>query len=66
VEVQNHGIASKPDAVAFTAIDSEAFLAPNKVAQDAGIFVVLYNSRAPGAKEKTARRTLAKTASRPS
>jgi ABC-type sugar transport system substrate-binding protein len=53
VETQYNAIAAKPDAVGFTAIDSEAFLAPIKAAQDAGIFVVLFNTRAPGVKEKT-------------
>ena len=53
VELQQSVIASKPDAVAFTAIDSEAFIEPIQAAQKAGIFVVLYNTRAPGVKEKT-------------
>jgi ABC-type sugar transport system substrate-binding protein len=53
IEMQYNAIAAKPDAVGFTAIDSEAFLDPIKKAQDAGIFVVLYNTRAPGVKEKT-------------
>lgn len=53
VETQYNAISAKPDAVGFTAIDSEAFLAPIKAAQDAGIFVVLFNTRAPGVKEKT-------------
>ena len=53
VELQYNAIASKPDAVAFTAIDSEAFLDTIKKAQDEGIFVVVFNTRAPGVKEKT-------------
>lgn len=53
IELQNSVIASKPDAVAFTAIDSEAFIEPIQKAQAAGIFVVLFNTRAPGVKEKT-------------
>ena len=53
VEMQYNAISAKPDAVGFTAIDSEAFLAPIKAAQDAGIFVVIFNTRAPGVKEKT-------------
>jgi ABC-type sugar transport system substrate-binding protein len=53
IEMQNSVIASKPDAVAFTAIDSEAFIEPIQKAQAAGIFVVLFNTRAPGVKEKT-------------
>jgi ribose transport system substrate-binding protein len=53
VEMQHNAIAAKPDAVGFTAIDSDAFIAPIKSALDKGIFVVLYNTRAPGVKEKT-------------
>ena len=53
VEMQYNAIAAKPDAVGFTAIDSEAFIDPIKKAQEEGIFVVLYNTRAPGVKEKT-------------
>jgi len=53
VELQYSAIAAKPDAVGFTAIDSEAFIDPIKKAQDAGIFVVTYNTRAPGVAEKT-------------
>ncbi len=53
VELQYNAIAAKPDAVAFTAINLEAFAEPIKAAQDAGIFVVLFNTRAPGVKEAT-------------
>jgi len=53
VELQHNAIAAKPDAVGFTAIDPEAFIEPIKRAQEQGIFVVLYNTRAPGVKEKT-------------
>ena len=53
VEAQYNAIAAKPDAVAFTAIDSEAFIDPIKAAQDEGIFVVIFNTRAPGVKEAT-------------
>jgi ABC-type sugar transport system substrate-binding protein len=53
IETQYSVIASKPDAVAFTAIDSESFNAPIKKAQETGIFVVLFNTRAPGVKEAT-------------
>jgi ABC-type sugar transport system substrate-binding protein len=53
VELQYNAIAAKPDAVGFTAVDSEAFIDPIKAAQEAGIFVVLYNTRAPGVKEAT-------------
>ena len=53
IELQHSAIAAKPDAVGFTAIDPEAFIEPIKRAQEAGIFVVLYNTRAPGVKEKT-------------
>jgi len=53
VETQYNAIAAKPDAVGFTAIDSEAFLDPIRAAQEAGIFVVLFNTRAPGVKEAT-------------
>jgi ribose transport system substrate-binding protein len=52
IELQYNTIAAKPDAVGFTAVDSEAFLDPIKQAQDKGIFVVLFNTRAPGVKEK--------------
>ncbi len=53
IETQYSVIQSKPDAVAFTAVDSESFNKPIKEAQDAGIFVVLFNTRAPGVKEAT-------------
>ena len=53
VELQYNAIAAKPDAVGFTAINLEAFLDPIKAALDAGIFVVLFNTRAPGVKEAT-------------
>lgn len=53
VETQYSVISSKPDAVAFTAVDSDSFTEPIKAAQDAGIFVVLFNTRAPGVKEAT-------------
>lgn len=53
IEMQYSVIASKPDAVAFTAVDSEAFIKPITEAQEAGIFVVLFNTRAPGVKERT-------------
>jgi ABC-type sugar transport system substrate-binding protein len=53
VELQYNAIAAKPDAVGFTAINLEAFVDPIKAAQDAGIFVVLFNTRAPGVKEAT-------------
>lgn len=53
IETQHSVIASKPDAVAFTAVDSESFIEPITKAQEAGIFVVLFNTRAPGVKEKT-------------
>ncbi len=53
VETQYNAIAAQPDAVGFTAIDSEAFNDPIKQAQEKGIFVVLYNTRAPGVQEAT-------------
>jgi ribose transport system substrate-binding protein len=53
IEMQYNAIAAKPDAVGFTAIDSEAYNDPIKKAQEEGIFVVLYNTRAPGVKEAT-------------
>lgn len=53
IEMQYNAISAKPDAVGFTAVDSEAFNDPIKAAQEAGIFVVLYNTRAPGVKEAT-------------
>jgi ribose transport system substrate-binding protein len=53
IETQHSVIASKPDAVAFTAVDSESFNETIKKAQDAGIFVILFNTRAPGVKEAT-------------
>lgn len=53
IELQHNAIAAKPDAVGFTAVDSEAFIEPITRAQEQGIFVVLYNTRAPGVKEKT-------------
>ena len=53
IELQYNAIAAKPDAVGFTAIDSVAFIDPIKAAQDAGIFVVIFNTRAPGVKEAT-------------
>lgn len=53
VEMQYNAIAAKPDAVGFTAVDSEAFNDPIMAAIEAGIFVVLYNTRAPGVQEAT-------------
>jgi ABC-type sugar transport system substrate-binding protein len=53
VELQYNAIAAKPDAVGFTAINLEAFVEPIKAALDAGIFVVIFNTRAPGIKEAT-------------
>ena len=53
VEMQYNAIAAKPDAVGFTAVDSEAFNDTIMAAKEAGIFVVLYNTRAPGVKEAT-------------
>ncbi|MBS1251581.1 MAG: hypothetical protein MAG451_00614 [Anaerolineales bacterium] len=53
IEMQHNAIAAKPDAVGFTAVDSEAFIEPITRAQEQGIFVVLYNTRAPGVQEAT-------------
>jgi ribose transport system substrate-binding protein len=53
VEMQYNAIAAQPDAVGFTAVDSEAFIDPIKQAQEKGIFVVLYNTRAPGVQGAT-------------
>ncbi|RME84874.1 MAG: ABC transporter substrate-binding protein [Caldilineae bacterium] len=53
IELQYNAIAAQPDAVGFTAVDSEAFIEPIKEAQAKGIVVVLYNTRAPGVKEAT-------------
>jgi len=53
IELQYNAIAARPDAVGFTAVDSEAFIETITRAQEAGIFVVLFNTRAPGVKEET-------------
>ena len=53
VEMQYNAISAQPDAVGFTAIDGEAFNDAIKMAQEKGIFVVLYNTRAPGVQEAT-------------
>ncbi|MEA3336590.1 MAG: substrate-binding domain-containing protein [Chloroflexota bacterium] len=53
IEYQYNALAAQPDAVGFTAVDSDAFLDPIRQAQEAGIPVVLFNTRAPGVKEET-------------
>jgi len=53
IEMQYNALSAQPDAVGFTAVDSEAFLGPIRQAQEQGIPVVLYNTRAPGVQEAT-------------
>jgi ribose transport system substrate-binding protein len=53
VEMQYNALSAQPDAVGFTAIDSEAYIDTIKQAQEAGIPVVIFNTRAPGVKEQT-------------
>ena len=65
VELQYNAIASKPDAVAFTAIDSEAFLDPIKEAQDEGIFVVCSTREPRVSKRRPALPTWDRTSSPP-
>jgi ribose transport system substrate-binding protein len=51
VQFQLDAIASKPDAVGFTRINTAQFDDPIKQAQDAGIFVILYNTASEGYKD---------------
>lgn len=51
VDLQNQAIAAKPDAVGFTRIDTNSFDATIKRAQDAGIFVILFNTASDGYKD---------------
>lgn len=51
VELQRQAIASKPDAVAFTRIDTTSFDENIREAQAQGIFVILFNTESEGYKD---------------
>ncbi len=48
VQYQLDAIAAKPDAVGFTRVNTEMFDEPIRKAQEAGIFVILYNTASAG------------------
>jgi ribose transport system substrate-binding protein len=51
VNLQEQAIAAQPDAVGFTRIDTSSFDETIKRAQEAGIFVILFNTASDGYKD---------------